>query len=270
MDVPMQNMCCGRPLYDYGFLGMARRWLLDIIEKLRPEIEADVPIVVLEPSCWAVFKDELTNILPNSQDAQRLQRNVHLLGAFLREKAPGYRIPKLHRKALLHGHCHHKSLDRLNDKQFGELFNEKKVLEGMGVDFSIPESGCCGMAGAFGFEQGEHYKVAVDCGERVLIPKVREAGDDELIIADGFSCREQISQMSDRVGLHLAQVLQQAIRHGPQGPDSRRPERELVRSRNSARRRGMVRAGALLGAGVVAGAVLYRKRKDVRQRIGLP
>lgn len=269
VSVPMQNMCCGRPLYDYGFLGMARRWLLDIIEKLRPEIEADVPIVVLEPSCWAVFKDELTNILPNSQDAQRLQRNVHLLGAFLREKAPGYRIPKLHRKALVHGHCHHKSLDRLNDKQFGELFNEKKVLEGMGVDFSIPESGCCGMAGAFGFESGEHYKVAVDCGERVLIPKVREADEDELIIADGFSCREQISQMTDRVGLHLAQVLQQAIRHGPQGPDSRRPERELVRTRNSARRRGMVRAGALLGAGAVAGVVLYRKRKDVRQRIGL-
>jgi FAD/FMN-containing dehydrogenase/Fe-S oxidoreductase len=268
VDVPMRSMCCGRPLYDYGFLGMARRWLLDIIEKLRPEIEADVPMVVLEPSCWAVFKDELTNILPNNLDAQRLQRNVHLLGAFLRERAPGYRIPKLHRKALVHGHCHHKSLDRLNDKQFGELFNEKKVLGDMGVDFSIPESGCCGMAGAFGFEKGEHYKVAVDCGERVLIPKVREAGDDELIIADGFSCREQISQMTDRVGLHLAQVLQQAIRHGPRGPESSRPEGELVRTRKSERRRGMIRAGALLGAGAVAGAALYRKRKEARQRIG--
>ena len=95
VDVPRQDVCCGRPLYDYGFLNMARRWLVDLIGKLRPQIEAGVPVVVLEPSCWAVFKDELTNILPENEDAKRLQRQVFTLGEFLRQKAPDYHVPRL-------------------------------------------------------------------------------------------------------------------------------------------------------------------------------
>src|SRR3954452_7752716 len=86
VDVPRQDVCCGRPLYDYGFLNMARRWLVDLIGKLRPQIQAGVPVVVLEPSCWAVFKDELTNILPENEDAKRLQRQIYTLGEFLRQK----------------------------------------------------------------------------------------------------------------------------------------------------------------------------------------
>src|SRR5205085_4616076 len=93
VQVPMQDLCCGRPLYDYGFLNMARRWLEDLLEKLHPQIEAGLPIVVLEPSCWAVFKDELTNISPNNRDGQRLQANVFLIGDFLKNKASQYRIP---------------------------------------------------------------------------------------------------------------------------------------------------------------------------------
>jgi len=265
VQVPMQDLCCGRPLYDYGFLGMARRWLLDIIEKLQPQIEAGVPIVVLEPSCWAVFKEELTNMLPNDRDAQRLSAQTFTLSDFLKNKAPRYRVPHLHKKALLHGHCHQKSLDRLNDKTFGKMFNEKHVLKEMGVDLREPETGCCGMAGAFGFEQGDHYDVSIKCGERVLIPEVNQSGDEDLIIADGFSCREQIQQTTPRTALHLAQVLQMALKQGPTGPIEERPESRLVKQRAREHQLAGLRVAGYFAAGAVAGSIIYgalRKRTD--------
>jgi Fe-S oxidoreductase len=248
-----QDVCCGRPLYDYGFLGMARRWLEDLIAKLRPQIRAGIPMVVLEPSCWAVFKDELTNILPpQNEDAVRLKELIFTLSDFLGTHAPGYKMPRLHRKALLHGHCHQKSLDRANDKEYGELFNEKKVLDGMGLDYKyLQDAGCCGMAGAFGFEKGPQYDVSVACGERSLLPDVRQARDEDVIIADGFSCREQVSQCTDRQALHLAQVLQLALHHQAKGPPGR-PEAELVHERHADLRKMQLRAGAVIGGVALA------------------
>lgn len=210
--VPIQDLCCGRPLYDYGFLDMAKRWLLRILRALQPYIHAGVPMVVLEPSCWAVFKDELTNLLPDLPDAQRLRAQTYTLGEILCERAPGYRPPPLHKTAILHGHCHQKALDALDNRAYGSLVHERKVLKDLGVDFRMPEDGCCGMAGAFGFERGDHYEVSIRCGERVLIPEVKKAGEDELLIADGFSCREQIEQTTSRRALHLAEVIQMALR----------------------------------------------------------
>jgi Fe-S oxidoreductase len=265
VQVPMQDVCCGRPLYDYGFLNMARSWLLDLIEKLRPAIRAGIPIVVLEPSCWAVFKDELTNILPNDEDAQRLQKIVYTLSDFLDKRAAHYRIPRLDRSALLHGHCHQKSLDRLNDKVYGELFGEKDLLKKMNVEFKTPTTGCCGMAGAFGFERGDHYDVSVACAERMLIPEVNKAPPEMLIIADGFSCREQIAQMTDRQAMHLAEVLQMAIRQGPAGPKTGRAEDATVQARRSELRHAAVQSAALVLAGVAAallGASLVRERRQ--------
>ena len=265
VDVPMQDVCCGRPLYDYGFLNMARRWLLDLIEKLRPEIHAGIPIVVLEPSCWAVFKDELTNILNEDEDAKRLQNQVFTLSAFLSKNAPHYRVPRLRRKAVRHGHCHQKSLDRLNDKRYGELFAERDVLKKMGVDFQMPADGCCGMAGAFGFERDPHYQVSVACGERMLLPQVRKAGEDEFIIADGFSCREQIEQCTDRHALHLAEVIQLARRcHFPER--GTRPEAPLVAEARSERRRAALRVGALALAGAAVEAIAWALWPDAAAR----
>ncbi|HEX4793823.1 MAG TPA: FAD-binding and (Fe-S)-binding domain-containing protein [Humisphaera sp.] len=213
VQVPMEDVCCGRPLYDYGFLDMARRRLLKMLEQLRPIVDAEIPIVVLEPSCWAVFKDELTNLLPpTNTDAKRLQNLIYTLADFLKERAPGYSVPTLHRRALLHGHCHQKSLDHLGDKTHGELKRTKEVLKEMGIQFDAPATGCCGMAGAFGYEHGEHYDVSIACGERLLLPAARQCSEDTLIIADGFSCREQIEQMTERRPLHLAQVIQLALR----------------------------------------------------------
>jgi FAD/FMN-containing dehydrogenase/Fe-S oxidoreductase len=202
--VPKQDMCCGRPLYDYGMLTQAKSWLEDILFKLRPQIETSTPMVVLEPSCCAVFRDELMNLYPNNADAKRLYERTFTLAEFLRRYAPNYRVPQLHRRALVHGHCHHKAVMGLEA--------EREVLQAMGLDFKVPDSGCCGMAGSFGFERGEKYDVAMKCGERVLLPQVRQASDEDLIIADGFSCKTQIEQGSDRRALHLAQVLQLALR----------------------------------------------------------
>ena len=200
--VPSVDLCCGRPLYDYGMLGTARRWLAQILDHLKNEIEAGLPLIGLEPSCTAVFRDELEEMFPRSEQALRLAKQTFTLAEFFTKHARGYEPPKLERKALLHGHCHHKAVMKLD--------TECELLKKMNVDFELLDSGCCGMAGAFGFEK-DHYEVSVACGERVLLPRVRQAPKDALIIADGFSCREQIRQTTDRTAIHLADVMKMAI-----------------------------------------------------------
>jgi FAD/FMN-containing dehydrogenase/Fe-S oxidoreductase len=215
VEIPRRPLCCGRPLYDYGMLGLAQRWLREILGELRDEIRAGTPIVGLEPSCVAVFRDEMLNLFPWDEDARRLSRQVFLLSELLvRDGALG-RLPRLRRRALLHGHCHQKALVPKD--------GEKEVLEALGVELEILDAGCCGMAGSFGFERGERYEVSMRCGERVLLPAVRQAPPDALILADGFSCREQIAQGTGRRALHLAQVLELALREGAGGPPGARP-----------------------------------------------
>ena len=153
-----------------------------------------------------------------------------------------YNPPTLKRKALVHGHCHHKS----------ELHFETEVdlLKKAGVDCHVPDSGCCGMAGSFGYE-ADHYDVGLACGERVLLPAVRSLPEDELVITDGFSCREMILQETDRRALHFAQVLQMALREGPSGPPGPRPEsRYAAVERTPAVPAGVLAMGLLAGAGL--------------------
>lgn len=201
--VPKAALCCGRPLYDYGMLDTAKAWMLQIIDELREEIRAGIPMVGLEPSCVATFRDELLNLFPHDNDGKRLSEQTFLLSEFISKKMPHYPLPPLKRHALVHGHCHHKALMKMTA--------EEEVLKRMQVDYELPDSGCCGMAGAFGFEK-DHYDVSIACGERVLLPKVRSANKDTIVVADGFSCREQILQTTDRRALHLAQVLDLAYR----------------------------------------------------------
>ncbi|MGI8403991.1 MAG: FAD-binding and (Fe-S)-binding domain-containing protein [Thermomicrobiales bacterium] len=206
--LPETWVCCGRPLYDYGMLDLAEKRLQHTLKVLRPHIRAGTPVVGLEPSCLAVFRDELHNLFPNDEDAKRLYRQSFLLGEFLERYAPDFHLPKLDRKALVHGHCHHKAIMKMDA--------EVAMLTKIGVDYEVVDSGCCGMAGAFGFERGEHFDVAVKAGERVLLPAVRNAAPETVIVADGFSCREQIDQLTDRRALHPAQVMQMALRGGTQ------------------------------------------------------
>ena len=215
--VPRKPLCCGRPLFDYGMLDLAKQWLLDIMSALEPEIQAGTPIVALEPSCGAVFRDELGELFPRDENAKRLTKQTYVLSEFLNER--DYRYPTLQRDALVHGHCHHKAVIKFDA--------ETQAFDAMGLKAHVLDSGCCGMAGSFGFER-EHYDVSIAAGERVLLPAVRSAPRDALILADGFSCRTQIAQQTDRRALHLADVIEMAEHDGPRGPSGDLPERRYV------------------------------------------
>ncbi|MBV8530403.1 MAG: FAD-binding oxidoreductase [Candidatus Eremiobacteraeota bacterium] len=254
--VPERRLCCGRPLYDYGMLDLAKALLRQIMDELRPELEAGTPIVGLEPSCVSVFKDELLNLYPGDRDARRLSDQVMMLGDFLAADR-SWAAPHLEARATVHAHCHHKSV-------LGTQADEA-VLERMGVETRWLDDGCCGMAGAFGFEAGEHYEVSIKAGELAFLPHVREAGAGELIVSDGFSCREQVAQTGDRQVLHLADVLWLGLHHDPGAPLGERPERLAMASMPHriarARRDGYALMGAMaLVACGIAGALHWGRR----------
>lgn len=261
VEVPRQHLCCGRPLYDWGMLEQAKALLNRNLDMLSDHIKKGTPIVVLEPSCASVFREELINFFPHSDGAKQLQAQTFLLSEFLRQKAPQFELPKFPVKALVHGHCHHKAVMTLDDEEW--------VLKQMGVEMTVPESGCCGMAGAFGFEK-EHYDLSIRCGERVLLPAVRSAAKDTLILTDGFSCREQIEQTTDRKALHLAEVIQLGLRHPGQNASAEYPERKFFANGNSATL-SKTEAALLIGAGALvaggAGWGLKRLMRGVDLRI---
>ena len=201
--LPAAGLCCGRPLYEFGLLDDAKRYLQRVVAALGDDLRAGTPIVVLEPACLSVFKEELPMMLPRDEQAKRLTAQSLLLSDFLQQQAAQVRFNPLTRPAMVHGHCHHKSV-----LGFGA---EQKILqEVLQLDVQLPDSGCCGMAGSFGFEAAK-FDVSMACGERVLLAAVRSSAPDTLIVADGFSCREQIVQSTGRQVLHLAEVLQRAI-----------------------------------------------------------
>jgi Fe-S oxidoreductase len=185
-------------------LSRAQRQLRDVMSALQHEIDAGVPIVCLEPSCTAVFRDELVNLFPDDAAARKLSSQVHTLAEFL-GKLPGYKAPSIQRKALVHAHCHEKAL-------IGNAA-QAALCADMGLEARVLDSGCCGVAGSFGYE---HYDVSMRIGEHALLPAVRGADKDTLIIADGFSCRSQIEHATDRRAMHLAQVLRMAQDEQPQ------------------------------------------------------
>jgi len=200
VEIPRRPLCCGRPLYDWGMLGAAKNLWRQTLDVLREDIRAGVPLVGLEPSCVAAFRDELLGLFPDDEDAARLAKQTFMLSEFLDHE--GFKPPSLRRRAVVHGHCHQKSVMTMR--------SEEAVLRAMGVEYQLLDSGCCGMAGSFGFE-AHKYDLSVKAGERVLLPAVRAAAEDTLIIASGFSCHEQIVQLTGRKPMHLAEVLWMAM-----------------------------------------------------------
>ena len=196
--VTKQHLCCGRPLYDFGMLATAKQYLLKILDVLAPELDAGMPIVVLEPSCASVFRDELTNLLPHDARAVRLREQTFLLSEFLVRFAPDYEPPAINQEIIVHGHCHHRAIMSMED--------EMKLLRRTGASVKLLDSGCCGMAGPFGFER-DKYEISQTLGNRVLLPAIRGAQPNTLIVTDGFSCAEQITQNTSARPLHLAEVL---------------------------------------------------------------
>ena len=247
--MPEGHVCCGRPLYDYGFLDLAERYLRRNLDGLRQWYREDVPIVGMEPSCVAVFKDELGKLLPYDDDANRLAGGVYHFAEFFKEF--GIEPPPLHRKAFVWGHCHHKAT--------GGIDPEVELLKAMGVETETMRAGCCGLAGSWGFE-AEHYDVSTKAGEHGLLPKVRELEPMAIVVADGFSCKTQIEQGdTGRRALHLAQVLKLAREHGAEGPPGAWPERGYYERRPPAPLRTKAVRAAVAGAALAAvGALAWQ------------
>ncbi|HSG75415.1 MAG TPA: FAD-binding and (Fe-S)-binding domain-containing protein [Burkholderiales bacterium] len=197
VELPKAHLCCGRPYYDAGMLDQAKAALGRVLEALEP----DVPVVVLEPACLSVFRDELKQLFADDDRAQALAARVHSLAEFL--DARGYAPPRSFGRALLQPHCHQKAL-------WGSAA-EVRLLRAAGLEVEAPDLGCCGMAGSFGLKAA-HEAASRRIAEIALLPRLRAAPPDTLVVADGFSCREQIEGLSDRTAQHFAEVLAGALR----------------------------------------------------------
>ena len=205
VSIPGSDLCCGRPLYDQGMLERAKRLLANTLDVLAPAAERGPAIVGLEPSCILTFRDELLKFFPNDPRAKALASRAMMLDEFLIREAPDF-IPAAPRgPVVLHGHCHQKAISGIDGAA-------KLLSRNDGAQVKVLDAGCCGMAGAFGYDR-EHYDVSSAIAERVLLPTLRETSTQTIIVSDGFSCRSQIRHFCpDRKPVHLAQVLAMALK----------------------------------------------------------
>jgi FAD/FMN-containing dehydrogenase/Fe-S oxidoreductase len=203
VTIPVRRLCCGRPLYDHGFLDLARWELGRILDVLAPDIVAGTPVVGIEPTCIAVFRDELARLFPDDARAKKLAANVFTLAEWLERTA--FDPPKTSGRAMLHGHCHQKAL-------WGTAA-ETTLLAKMGMSVSTPDTGCCGMAGSFGLHP-ERVALSMRVGESALFPAVRAAGDDAVIVNNAYSCREQFVAGTGRAPTHIATLVRDTMRAG--------------------------------------------------------
>lgn len=215
--LPRGALCCGRPLYDFGMLDRAKELWREILDSVGPEIDEGTPLVGVEPSCVAAFRDELAALYPDDPRARKLSSNTFLFAEFMNGQLDGYEPPRLVGEAVFHGHCHQKAV--LSTR------HDTDLLRKMGLEVDVPTTGCCGMAGAFGFDK-DKYDVSVAAGEHQLMPNVRRAPPATLIVTDGFSCRHQIEELSDRRALTVPEVVELAM-HMDRVTQDERPERAV-------------------------------------------
>ncbi|WP_372620713.1 FAD-binding and (Fe-S)-binding domain-containing protein [Falsiroseomonas sp.] len=198
VHIPRRTLCCGRPLYDWGMLDRAKRLWRRTLDTLRADIEAGMPVVGLEPACVSAFMDELPNLFPKDNLARRLSANTHHIADFVMREPDRFPLRRAEgERAKVQMHCHHHAVIRPG--------GEQRLLAHLGVEAEIMRHGCCGMAGSFGFEQ-EKYGISQQIAERGLFPELRAAPRETWVIADGFSCREQIEQGTGRGTVHVAQI----------------------------------------------------------------
>ncbi len=204
VELAPRGLCCGRPLYDWGMLGPAKRLWRRNLRALAPALRDGTPIVGVEPSCVAAFRDELPNLFPDDDRAARLAGQTRLLGELLAEQ--DLPVSTMDMPMLVQGHCHHRAVL--------DFDADLALLRRLSDEVEVLDSGCCGMAGAFGFERGK-YDVSVKSAERVLMPALRKAGPATVLVANGFSCRQQVTQLGGRRPWHLAEVLDRALSAAP-------------------------------------------------------
>ena len=207
VELPARPLCCGLTWISTGQLSIAKRMLARSVSALDAAAASGIPIVGLEPSCTAVFRHDLGQLFPDHPAALRVAQATVTLAELLRDHAPEWAPPAFTQRALVQAHCHHQAVL--------DFDSDMEALSAAGVDAHRLDSGCCGLAGNFGFERG-HHDVSIACAERVMAPAIRAADSDTLVIADGFSCRTQIEHTTDRRALHLAEVLDTAITPGAQ------------------------------------------------------
>jgi FAD/FMN-containing dehydrogenase/Fe-S oxidoreductase len=213
--VPGQPLCCGLTWISTGQLATARKVLRRTVDALAPYLREGLPVVGLEPSCTAVFRSDARELFPGDQDVQRLRKQTVTLAELLRDHTDGWQPPSVGGQAIAQTHCHQHAIMGYNP--------DRALLADAGVDLDVLDSGCCGLAGNFGFEAG-HYDVSMACAERVLLPAVRDAAPQTLVLADGFSCRTQIEQgRTGRIAVHLAEVLAAGLRGQPVRPSRPAP-----------------------------------------------
>ncbi len=198
--VPRQQLCCGRPLYDQGMLERAKASLNDVMEALDPFVAVGIPIVGVEPSCILTFRDELPSLFPDDARAIALASNSFLLDELIVREGKNFAPPELRRLTIVQGHCHQKAIAGMGDEVL-------LLSRAAGAELEVLDAGCCGMAGAFGYDR-EHFEVSKAIAARVLIPTIEKAPPEAFIVADGFSCRSQIRHFCpSRRPMHLAEVL---------------------------------------------------------------
>ncbi|HEX3908876.1 MAG TPA: FAD-binding and (Fe-S)-binding domain-containing protein [Mycobacteriales bacterium] len=208
--IPDQPLCCGLTWISTGQLGIAKHVLTRTADALAAHLQRGTRIVGLEPSCTAVFRSDATDLLPGNRNLQRLREQTVTLAELLRDHTDGWQPPHVGGAAVAQTHCHQHAIMGYDP--------DRAVLEAAGVDLDVLDSGCCGLAGNFGFERG-HYEVSTGCAERVLLPALRAADPQTLVLADGFSCRTQIEQSgAGRTPAHLAELLAAGLRHQPIQP----------------------------------------------------
>lgn len=200
---PRQTVCCGLTWVSTGQLATAKRVLRRTLRILEPELRAGTPLVLLEPSCAAALRSDLPDLMYGDEDARRLSGQVHTLAEFLRSHAPRWRTRPVNVSAITQVHCHQHAVLGYDA--------DTELMRRCGIDATVLDSGCCGLAGNFGFERG-HYEVSMAAAEHGLLPAVRDAGEGTTVLADGFSCRTQLAQSGTGArGAHLAQLLASAL-----------------------------------------------------------
>ncbi|WP_030787742.1 FAD-binding and (Fe-S)-binding domain-containing protein [Streptomyces sp. NRRL S-920] len=199
--LPPKGVCCGLTYVSTGQLDRARAVLRATLDRLGPLLAAGAPVVVLEPSCAAALKTDLAELLGDDPRAHRLAASVRTFAQALEELTPDWRPPHIGRPVAGQTHCHQHAV--LGDEA------ERRLRTKAGLEGEL-SGGCCGLAGNFGFERG-HYEVSVACAEEQLLPSVRQAPGEAVVLADGYSCRTQLGQLAGVRGRHLAEVLAEAL-----------------------------------------------------------